>query len=320
MHKRAPIMLIIALALLAFHSSAHAITGRLMRYPDMHAETVIFTYEDDLWSVSVQGGPSARLTSHPGMETFASFSPDGEWIAFTGSYDGGFDVYIIPAAGGEPKRLTYHPAYDRVVGWTHDGASVIFVSTRELYNELFSVRIAGGYPEKFMLDRVSYASLSPNGRKAAINRFSTDRMNWKGYKGGAQQDIWIADLEGKRFEKITDWEGYDNFPMWRGGQIYFNSDREDGRMNLYVYDIESGKTNRCTEHKEWDIEFPALGNDMIVYGCEGYLWIYDILAASSKRLEIEIPSDRWQMRDMYISPAGYLQDIDLGPLIHTQPF
>lgn len=313
MHKRAPIMLIIAFALLAFHSSAHAITGRLMRYPDIHGETVIFTYEDDLWSVSVHGGASVRLTSHPGMETFASFSPDGEWIAFTGSYDGGFDVYIIPAAGGEPKRLTFHPAYDRVVGWTHDGASVIFVSTRELYNELFSVRIAGGYPEKLMLDRVSYASLSPNGRKAAINRFSTDRMNWKGYKGGTQQDIWIADLNGKRFEKITDWEGYDNFPMWRGGQIYFNSDRKDGRMNLYVYDIESGNTNRCTEHKEWDVEFPALGNDMIVYGCEGYLWIYDILAASSKRLEIEIPSDRWQMRDMYISPAGYLQDIGLGP-------
>lgn len=284
-----------------------------MRYPDIHGETVIFTYEDDLWSVSVTGGAAVRLTSHPGMETFASFSPGGEWIAFTGSYDGGFDVYIIPSAGGEPKRLSYHPAYDRVIGWTRDGVYVLFVSRRDLYNELFKVNVAGGYPEKLELDRVAYASLSPNGKKAAINRFNSDRMNWKGYKGGMQQDIWIADLMGKRFEKITDWEGYDNYPMWRGGQIYFNSDREDARMNLYVYDIESGRITRCTEHTKWDVEFPALGNDLIVYGCQGHLWVYDILAASSERLDIEIPSDRWQMRNMYINPAGYLQDIGLGP-------
>jgi tricorn protease len=62
-----------------------AIDGRLMRYPDIHGDRVVFTYEDDLWSASINGGLAARLTSHPGMENRASFSPDGEWIAFTGS-------------------------------------------------------------------------------------------------------------------------------------------------------------------------------------------------------------------------------------------
>ncbi|UCF06504.1 MAG: PDZ domain-containing protein [bacterium] len=100
--------------------------------------------------------------------------------------------------------------------------------------------------------------------------------------------------------------------MWRGKQIYFNSDREDGRMNIYVYDTESGRITRCTQHTEWDVEFPAIGEDRIVYACQGYLWIYDILAASSERLEIEIPSDRWQMRDMYILPANYVQEISLN--------
>ncbi|MCK4235521.1 MAG: PDZ domain-containing protein, partial [Candidatus Krumholzibacteria bacterium] len=165
---------------------------------------------------------------------------------------------------------------------------------------------------KLPLDRVSYASLSPDGDKAAINRFNSDRMNWKGYRGGMQQDVWIAEITGKRFTKITDWGGYDNYPMWRGSQIYFNSDREDGRMNLYVYDIGRGRITRCTQHRDWDVEFPAIGEDRIIYGCQGYLWIYDILANRSERLAIEIPSDRWQMRDMYIDPDAYLQEIGLS--------
>lgn len=301
-----------AAALLCAAVPSAAIEGRLMRCPTLHSDRVVFTYEDDLWSAPLSGGSAARLTSHPGIEIFASFSPGGEWIAFTGSYDGGSDVYVIPASGGEPRRLTYHPAVDRVAGWTPDGGYVLFVSTRGLKRELYRVGVSGGFPDKYPLDRVAYASVSPDGKALAINRFNSDRMNWKGYRGGLQQDVWIADVDGRKFERITDWAGYDNFPMWHGDQIYFNSDREDGRMNIYAYDIESGRVNRCTNHREWDVEFPSMGKDRIVYGCQGYLWIYDILTASTERLSIEIPSDRWQMRNMYVNPEGYLQEIRLG--------
>jgi len=294
-------------------SSPWAVEGRLMRYPDISGETVVFTYEDDLWSASIKGGIAARLTSHPGMEAYAHFSPDGRWIAFTGSYDGGYDVYIIPSEGGEPKRLTYHPAYDRVVGWTPDGKYVLFISYRGLKSELYMVDTEGHFPEKLPLDQVAYASLSPDGKRVAFNKFNSDRMNWKGYKGGMQQDIWIAEVKGKNFRRITRWRGYDNFPMWHGGQIFFNSDREDDRMNLYAYDIKSGNISRCTFHRDWDVEFPEIGDDRIAYVCEGYLWIYDILTGKSEQLKIEIPSDRWRMRDLYVNPGGYLQEIGLGP-------
>jgi len=294
------------------YSTSMAIEGRLMRYPDINGESVVFTYEDDLWSASIKGGYATRLTSHPGIEAYAHFSPDGKWIAFTGSYDGGYDVYIIPATGGEPKRLTYHPAYDRVVGWTPDGKYVLFVSYRTLKYELYRVDLEGHYPEKLPLDQVAYASISPDGKRVAFNRFYSDRMNWKGYKGGMQQDIWIADIKGKNFKRITSWEGYDNHPMWYAGQIFFCSDREDGRMNIYAYDVKTGKITRCTYHTDWDVEFPEIGDDRIVYGCRGYLWVYDILTGKSERLTINIPSDRWRMRDLYVRPGGYLQEIGLG--------
>src|SRR5689334_11473398 len=83
--------------------------GRLLRFPDVCANEIAFSYGGDLWLVSKEGGVARRITSHPGQELFAKFSPDGKWIAFTGEYDGNHNVYIMPANGGDPKQLTFHP-------------------------------------------------------------------------------------------------------------------------------------------------------------------------------------------------------------------
>jgi tricorn protease len=45
---------------------------------------VVFSYGGDLWLASTDGGTARRLTAHPGQEVFARFSPNGEWVAFTG--------------------------------------------------------------------------------------------------------------------------------------------------------------------------------------------------------------------------------------------
>ena len=101
--------------------AAAAEEAHLMRWADVHGDRIVFTYEDDLWIVPSSGGEARRMTSHPGAERHAKFSPDGTKIAFTGGYDGGTSVYVIDAAGGVPRRLTYHPAADRVLGWHPDG-------------------------------------------------------------------------------------------------------------------------------------------------------------------------------------------------------
>src|SRR5687767_10989937 len=83
---------------------------RLLRFPDVHGERVVFCYAGDLWTAPSSGGDASRLTAHPGLELFPKFSPDGQWIAFTGQYDGDEQVYVVPARGGEPRRLTWYPA------------------------------------------------------------------------------------------------------------------------------------------------------------------------------------------------------------------
>src|SRR5262249_41056945 len=81
--------------------------ARVLRFPAIHGDTVVFSFAGNLYTVPAIGGTARRLTSHEGFEMFARFSPDGKQIAFTGQYDGNTEVYLMPAEGGSPKRLTF---------------------------------------------------------------------------------------------------------------------------------------------------------------------------------------------------------------------
>ena len=58
--------------------------ARLLRFPDVHGDTIAFSHGGDLWTVPAAGGTARRLTTGDGLELFPRFSPDGKWIAFTG--------------------------------------------------------------------------------------------------------------------------------------------------------------------------------------------------------------------------------------------
>src|SRR5688572_8238991 len=73
---------------------------RLLRYPDIEGDRIAFVYAGDIWVVESAGGVARRLTSHPGLELFPKFSPDGRQIAFVGDYSGSRQVHVISADGG----------------------------------------------------------------------------------------------------------------------------------------------------------------------------------------------------------------------------
>ena len=140
--------------------------GRLMRFPDISKDQIVFSYAGDLWLVTRSGGVARRITTHPGLELFPKFSPDGKWIAFTGKYDGNFNVYVIPSEGGDPKQLTVHPGggslsermgiHKEVTNWLPDSHRVLYLSRRDTFNtwfgRLYTVGLSGGLPEVLPLD------------------------------------------------------------------------------------------------------------------------------------------------------------------------
>ena len=81
--------------------------ARMMRFPDINGERIVFVYAGDIWTVDSKGGVARKLTSHRGIELFPKISPDGKWIAFSGEYSGSRQVYVMPANGGTPKQLTF---------------------------------------------------------------------------------------------------------------------------------------------------------------------------------------------------------------------
>ena len=55
--------------------AAQAPATKLLRFPNIWHDRIVFSYAGDLWTVGTQGGTATRLTSHPGLELFAKFSP-----------------------------------------------------------------------------------------------------------------------------------------------------------------------------------------------------------------------------------------------------
>jgi len=307
---------LLVLSILVTAAAVAPAATHLMRYADIHGDLLVFTYENDLWLVDAAGGDARRLTSHPGNERFAKFSPDGERIAFTAGYDGGNDVYVMDVRGGEPQRLTWHPGPDFVLGWHPDGDRVLFRSVRVSPMrefETYLISAGGGMPERLSIDRGGLASLSPDGDKLAYNRISRENRTWKRYRGGMAQDIWVADFTTGAIDRITDWDGTDNFPMWHDGRIYFNSDREDGTLNLYAHDVATGVVTRLTDYDDYDVKYPSLGDGRIVYQYGEQLHVLDLAAGAVRRVDVRVPSDRIRMRPEYVSVSPTTGAFNLSP-------
>jgi len=324
--RRLKSCLVALCALLLFASLAAAQT-KLLRFPDVHGDKVVFTYGGDLWLASTSGGIATRLTAHPGLELFAKFSPDGNWIAFTGQYDGDEQVYVIPVTGGIPKQLTYYPArgplpprwgYDnQVYGWTPDGKSVVFRSLRDHYDlgdcQLYTVPVEGGLPQPLPMPKSGAGDFAPDGTKVVYSPLFRDFRTWKRYSGGWAQQLYIFDLKTHAAEKITDDPRSHRDPMWIGDKIYFASDRDD-TLNLYVYDTKTKKTEQVTHSKKWDLRWPSTDHKSeIVYEMEGELNILDTGTGQSKHISIQVPTDAVAMRPSHVSAAGQIEGFSLSP-------
>lgn len=290
--------------------------GYVMRYADIGAGKIVFTYEGDLWLVPATGGQAHRITSHPGNEMVAKFSPDGTKLAFTAGYDGGNDVYVMDADGGVPRRLTYHPAGDLMVDWCPDGQAVIVRSNRDYPDragELYRYPLDGGMPKRLPVDRAGLAAVEPNHTGLAYNRIGREARSWKRYEGGMAQDIWVKDLVSGGISKLTDWDGTDNFPMWDERGIFYTSDRQDGVLNIYSRNRDGSGLKRWTQFQQYDVKYPSLGDDQIVFQHAAGLKVLDLNNGKVRDVEINIPSDRRHVREELISPSGADGSFRLSP-------
>lgn len=302
--------------------------GRLMRFPDISSDQIAFSYGGDLWLVSRQGGTARRITTHPGLELFPKFSPDGSKIAFTAQYDGNFNVYVMPSEGGDPKQLTFNPGggplnermgiHNQVLTWFPDSKRIVYLSRRDTYNDWFGrpfvISTDGGLTERLPIDKGGVMSFSPDGESMAYNRIFRNFRTWKRYTGGMAPDISIYNFKTNQIEQMPHTEWTDTFPMWHGDTIYFDSDRgSEHRLNLYSYSLKSKEIRQLTHFTDFDVLWPSLGPDAIVFENGGYLHLFDLKTEKEQKLAIYLPGDQELARKHWADVARLITSFDISP-------
>ncbi|MHC5037442.1 MAG: S41 family peptidase, partial [Planctomycetota bacterium] len=288
--------------------------------PTIHGETVVFASDDQLWSVPADGGRAKLLTQSKGVATRPRFSPDGTLLAYSGVEEGYPEVYVMPAEGGRATRLTRLAAPTLVLGWTPDGKSILFTtiggrSNRRLFF-VHTVPAEGGHPELYPVGPAVSIGFGPGSAKVIGRGSGLDPSWWKRYRGGRIGEIWI-DREGEgSFEKMIETGGNLAHPLWLKGRIFFHSDHE-GVGNIYSCLPSGEDLKRHTDHPDFYLRAPSSDGARVVYSVGGDLHLFDPKTDTSRKIEVDFPSQRAKRSRRFVGADRYLEDYDVHPEGHS---
>jgi tricorn protease len=292
---------------------AHAVEP-YMRMPSIAGETIAFVAEGDIWRVPANGGAAQRITTHPDAESFPSMSPDQQWLAFVGRYEGPAEVYVMPLGGGAPRRLTWDGGNAaRVQGWTAEGR-ILYSSTRyagKPDSRLYSIDPTTN--ERRAVPLAEAAEACQLGRDLIFTRRNVFGDNVKNYQGGRAQNLWKFDGSREATALTADYAGTSRQPMCWKDRVYFLSDR-DGTMNVWSMDANGKSLQQHTRHAGWDVRSASLSAGRIVYQLGADLMVHDIEAKSERKLPITLTGDFDHTRTRWVkNPWDFVSNVALSP-------
>ncbi|SHG99892.1 S41 family peptidase [Pedobacter caeni] len=281
------------------------------------AQTVVFSYEGDLWKVSATGGAASRLTAMTGNEINPKVSPDGKWLAFSSNQFGNYDVYLMPMAGGTVKQLTFHDAADEVENWSWDSKTIYFTSGRYNNYTAYKVGIEGGTASRLFdhyFNTIHNVAEAPNGELFFNDTWeSKSAANRKRYKGAYNPDIQSWNPKTKTYKQYTDYKGKD---LWatldKNGNVFFASDEWNDEYNLYTF--KAGKKTRLTDFKT-AIKRPvaAANGNKIVFERDYQLYLYDVASQKSEKINISISRNDILKKEQEFDVRAAITSFDLSP-------
>lgn len=295
------LMLLLTLAWTVPACAASAeLDARLLRYPDISAQAIVFSYADDLWLLPREGGMARRLGTTTG-EKRARFSPDGRTLAYSAVRDGLSRVYTLPIKGGVPRQLSYHPAGARVAGWQPDGRSVLVASTmtseRPNFNQLFLLPREGGMPQRLPMPFGETATYSPDGQQLVYTIHKDfQEESWKRYRGGRAPKLWLYDFRSRESRRLTDGDYPDSEPAFIGERLYFLSERgAEHRSNLWVIDRAGAAPRQVTKFTDHDVRHPAGGAAGLVFTAGGRLYRMEPGSEKVEPVRVELADEQAMM-------------------------
>lgn len=281
-------------------------------------QTIIFSYEGDLWKMPVDGGQSVRLTAMQGEESRPAVSPDGKWLAFSGEQFGNTDVFLMPLEGGEIQQLTYHEATDEVESWSWDSQKIYFNSNR--YNRFtsFEIDISRSTPKRLFpnyFNTVHQVVENPKTGEIFFNE-SWESKNFahrKRYKGEYNPDIKSYQPESKVFKQYTDYEGKDfGATIDQEGNLYFMSDEANGEYNLYTF--KGSEKNQLTDFPT-SIMWPKVSANgkKIVFQKDYQIYVYDVASGETSQPKFTLFQNQTLGKEISREVSGNVSYFDVSP-------
>ncbi len=282
------------------------------RYPTIQGDMIAFVAEDDLWTVPASGGNATRLTTSLSTVAYPRFSPDGDWLAFTGAEEGPMEVFVISSKGGRLKRLTFLGSRATTLSWRED--RILFSSNYGQPNRqpgwLFSIEIDGSGLERLPLGPADRYDAS--GDTVVLGRKMRRFAGWKRYRGGTAGEIYIDAKGMGDFSKLIDLESNLFDPMILGGRVYFLSDHE-GIGNLYSCAFDGSDLRRHTDHQDYYARNASTDGSRIVYHSGANLYLYDPSQERSTKVDFSFPGARAQTHRRFESASEFLEDYAPSP-------
>jgi TolB protein len=158
------------------------------------------------------------VSKQQGMNSGASWAPNGAQIYLTLSFEGNAELYrISPQDGRVLDRLTRSPFIDMSASASPDGGQLAFVSDRGGSAQIYVMSASGGDARRltFQGNNNTTPRWNPRPDKPLIAFTGRDER-------GAF-DVFIYDLRSKTIDRVTQNQGSNQSPDWS----------PDGRLLVY---------------------------------------------------------------------------------------
>ncbi len=111
------------------------------------SDRILYENDAELVFAELDGTPLDVLdTGHTAEQ--GTWSPDGEWIAYSGGASFRPEVYIIRPDGTDQTNISDHSLIDRLPVWSSDSARLAYVSNRDGAWHIYAYNLADGETQK----------------------------------------------------------------------------------------------------------------------------------------------------------------------------
>jgi tricorn protease len=278
------------------------------------AQTIVFSYDGDIWKVPVKGGLASRITAMQGEEINPKISPDGKWMAFSSNQFGNYDVYLVPLAGGDIKQLTFNDASDDVDNWSWDSKTIYFTSGRYNSFSSYKVNINGGTAVRLFenyFNTTHHIAEAPDGELFFSDTWESMRFaNRKHYKGAYNPDIQSYNPKTKSYKQYTNYLGKD---FWTSvdqkGNVFFVSDEGNEEYNLYTF-ISGKKTALTNFDTSIKRPFVAANGSTVVFEKDYQLYTYDVNSKKTEKVNISTSRNQVLSKEQEYDVKGNISAFD----------